>query len=213
MSQKQQVSVEEIVDCIRARILNGECAPGEKLSENKLAKEFNCSRTPVREVIKRLEQDNLVSVQPYSGSYVKALSDTENRELTEVRASLESLAFRLACERKADTTEFKQLLERMEDILNAEHPDFVEYGKVHYQFHMALIELSGNATLIDMYKRMNLNTASKLFYYKMNKLEILITEQEHEAIVMALTLGDVDAGQQFMFNHLWKKRERLKRKK
>lgn len=209
MSQSTAIAIEDIVETIRKRILNGAYAPGAKLSENKLAKEFRCSRTPVREAIKRLEQDNLVEVQPFSGSYVKQLSDRENLELTEIRASLESLAFRLACDRRVDAEPLKQLLVEMEDILESDEPDFVSYGQVHYRFHMTLIEMSGNEMLIDMYKRMNLNTASKLFYYKMSRPEVAVTQHEHEAIVTALSLGDTEAGQLFMFNHLWKKRERL----
>lgn len=209
MSQGTSIAIENIVETIRERVLKGEYAPGAKLSENKLAKEFSCSRTPVREAIKRLEQDNLVVVQPFSGSYVKQLTDEENLELTEIRASLESLAFRLACDRRVDAGPLKQLVAQMGDILESEDPDFVRYGQAHYQFHMTLIEMSGNAMLIDMYKRMNLNTASKLFYYKMSRPEAEITQQEHSAIVTALSLGDTEAGQQFMFNHLWKKRERL----
>lgn len=201
--------IEEIVEIIRKRILKGEYEPGFKLSENKLAKEFCCSRTPVREAIKHLEQDNLVEVQPFSGSYVKQLSDEENLELTEIRASLESLAFRLACDRRVDVAPLRQLLTQMGDSLGSDNPDFVLYGQAHYKFHMTLIEMSGNEMLIDMYKRMNLNSASKLFYYKMNPQEVMITQHEHESIVTALALGDTEAGQLFMFNHLWKKRERL----
>ncbi len=209
MSQGTAIAIEDIVETIRIRILNGAYAPGEKLSENKLAKEFNCSRTPVREAIKRLERDNLVVVQPFSGSYVKHLSDEENRELTEIRASLESLAFRLACDREVDVAPLRQLLVEMEDALSSDKPDFVRYGQAHYQFHMTLVEMSGNVMLIDIYRRRNLNSASKLFYYKMSRTEADFTQQEHEAIVTALSLGDTEAGQQFMFNHLWKKRERL----
>lgn len=209
MSQSAAIAIEDIVETIRKRILNGEYSPGVKLSENTLAKEFSCSRTPVREAIKRLEQDNLVVVQPFSGSYVKQLTDEENLELTEIRASLESLAFRLACDRRADAEPLKQLLIQMGDILESDTPDFVLYGQTHYRFHMTLIEMSGSEMLIDMYKRMNLNTASKLFYHRMSRPEAVVTQHEHEAIVTALALGDTEAGQQFMFNHLWKKRERL----
>lgn len=210
MSQNTSIAIDEIVQTIRARILKGEYAPGSKLSENKLAKEFNCSRTPVREAIKRLEQDNLVEVQPFSGSYVKQLTDIENQELTEIRAALESLAFLLACERSVDVGPLRQLLIQMEDSLNLENPAYLQYGQAHYQFHQTLIEMSGNDMLIDLYKRLHLSSASSLFYREMSALEIAVTNQEHEAIVTALELGDTEAGRQFMFNHLWKKRERIR---
>lgn len=210
MNKTHNPLIDHISDVLRTRILRGEYKEGAKLSENTLSKEFGCSRTPVREALKALEQDNMVVIQPHSGTYVKALTDEENLEITEIRSYLESLAFRLACEKGADATVLRTLCEQMAAILEADETDFISYGKVHYLFHRHLVELSGSEILVDLYSRLNLNSATKLIYRKMDKAGIEQTEKEHFAIVEALERRDAVEGEKFMFNHLWKKRERLK---
>lgn len=205
--------IDHISDTLKTRILRGEYLGGAKLSENMISREFGCSRTPVREALKSLEQDNLVEILPHSGTYVKVLTDRENLEITEIRSYLEALAFRLAAERRADATALRTLCEQMAAILESPDPDFISYGKIHFLFHRHLVELSGNDILISLYGRLNLNIASKLIYQSMSREEIGTTASEHMAIVEALEKGNIEEGETFMFNHLWNKRERLKSEK
>ena len=88
------ISVEDLYTELRRRILNGEYAAGVKLSENKLAKEFRLSRMPVRESFKHLEQDGLLTILPKSGSYVRAQSPLEVKEILEVRTFSNSSGYR-----------------------------------------------------------------------------------------------------------------------
>jgi DNA-binding transcriptional regulator YhcF (GntR family) len=91
---------------IRRRILTRSLYPGQKLSENTLARKHGVSRTPIREVLKRLERDGLVRIKPKSGTYVQQWSTRKIIELYQVRTYLECLAYRLALERasNADVT-------------------------------------------------------------------------------------------------------------
>ena len=209
MSKPNNPFIEHITELLRNRILSGTYPGGYKLSENMLSAEFGCSRTPVREAIKSLELDNMVEILPHSGTYVKNLSDVENKEITEIRSYLEALAFRLASERGADTAKLHELCSGMERILSEDEIDFVEYGKVHYQFHLELVKLSQNDILIDIYERLNLNRARKLIYNKMNKDEICHTIDEHIRIVELLDARDWTLGTEFVIQHLWNKRDRL----
>ena len=213
MSKAYNPLIEHISETLTNRILKGEYLGGAKLSENMISREFGCSRTPVREALKSLEQDNLVEILPHSGTYVRVLTDRENLEITEIRSHLEPLALRLACERHADATVLRTLCEQMASILDSDDADFVSYGKIHYVFHRHLVELSGNDILISLYGRLNLNVASKLIYKSMSKEEIETTNEEHFQIVDALERGAVEEGEKFIFNHLWHKRERLKEEK
>ncbi|NLZ67960.1 MAG: GntR family transcriptional regulator [Spirochaetales bacterium] len=202
--------IDSMVETIRLRILKGEYVPGVKLSENTLSKEFECSRTPIREVLKRLEQDRLVTILPHSGSYVHLRTYEENKEITEIRAYLEALAFRLACERNASVSVLSLLCDQMEMQLKAANVDYICYGQTHFLFHRQLIELSNNNLLFELYDRLNLNNAATLFYGSMTEEEKHVTMEEHRAIVDALVARDADKGESFMFTHLWRKRERLK---
>lgn len=209
MNNKHAALIDSIVDSLISRIIRGEYPVGAKLSENKVSEEFNCSRTPVREAFKRLEIYNIVEIIPHSGTYVRELSDKENKEMTEIRAALESLAFRLACERESDTMVLRTIQEQMETILSAKEIDFTSYGKAHILFHRHLVELSGNTLLINTYNNLNLSVARKLLYAKMNPEEIKLTNKEHGKIIEYLEEGNVEEGERFMYDHLWLKRNRL----
>jgi Transcriptional regulators len=208
---KSSCDIGTMVETIRMRILKGEYVPGQKLSENTLSKEFKCSRTPVRETLKRLEQDRLVSVLPHSGSYVHMRSEKDDMELTELRAYLESLAFRLASERGASAGLLSLLSDQMETQLSSPVLNLISYGRTHYLFHRQIIELSGSATLIDLYDRLNLNN-SNVFYLMENEAERKLCIEEHRKIVKALSARDVKDGERLLFEHIWRKREWLKEK-
>lgn len=210
MGRTGNILIDNICETLKERILRGDYAEGTKLSENMISREFGCSRTPVREVLQILAQDKLVEVQPYSGTYVKGMTAEENLEIMEVRTALEPLAFSLACEKKADTSVLRSLCDEMAAILDAEDPDFISYGRAHYQFHRHLVELSGNALLIETYDRLNLGNSSRLIYQSMTRAEIESTEAEHYKIVEVLEHRDSEYGERFMRNHLWRKREILK---
>ncbi len=207
--KKTNPLIETIIETISKRILSGEYPGGYKLSENSISQEFDCSRTPVREAFKALEQNSLVQIIAHSGTYVKTFSDKENREITEIRAYLESLAFRLAAEQQADTNRLQTHLVEMEESLTCENPDFTRYGKAHYQFHQEIVRLSDNALLISMYENLHLNSATVLIYKTMNGDEIRSTIEEHALIYTYLKYHDAERGAEFMMNHLWKKRDRL----
>lgn len=210
MGRTGNTLIDNICETLKARILRGDYPVGTKLSENMISHEFGCSRTPVREALKLLEQEKLVEVQPYSGTYVKGMTARENLEIMEVRAFLEPLAFCLACEKKADTTVLRTLCDEMAAILDAETPDFVSYGRVHFLFHRHLVELSGNAILISTYERLNLGNSSRLIYQSMTREGIEATEAEHYKIVELLEHRDSEYGERFIRNHLWRKREILR---
>lgn len=201
--------IDRIVESVQTSIMRGDIPAGAKLSENSVAEEFSCSRTPVREAFKRLELAHLVEIVPHSGTYVRELTDEENLEVTEVRAALEALAFRLACRRKADATVLRTIQEQMETALGAKEVDFATYGRAHVLFHRHLVELSGNALLLQIWNNLNLSSARKLIYAKMNPGEIRLTNQEHDRIAALLEEGNEEEGQKYVFSHLWKKRSRL----
>ena len=87
---------------LRTAILEGRFGVGERLFESKLADQLGISRNPVRESIRRLQQDGLVDVRPRGGIYVASISIEEADDIYRVRGALEALAARLAAERVTD---------------------------------------------------------------------------------------------------------------
>lgn len=199
--------VEELYSVLRKRILDEVYYPGEKLSENALAKEFSCSRTPIRESLKRLEQDGLIVVRPQSGTYVRLHSGKDYRDLIEVRAYLEGLSYRLAVERGADVSGLEAAVEEMDRALAKTPMDMVAYAESHFKFHREFVSLSGNDLLAQFFDRLNLKS-SHLFIQSMNIESARKTQDEHRRIVELVRLRD-QKGEKFIISHLWRKRDFL----
>ena len=112
-----------LLDRIRGLVLSGELAPGTPLSEVYLAQEFDVSRTPVREVLKQLQNEGLVEIRPKVGTFVREPTRREIVELFQLKESLEGLAAGLLAQR-GRVAEL-DVLER-----NIEESDVVEPAKV-----------------------------------------------------------------------------------
>ena len=209
MIQNNSLTPNEIYASIQDRIRLGQYKPGEKLSENNLAKEFNCSRTPVREAVKTLEQNGLVVIQPKSGTYVRNYSQEEIKNAIEIRAYLEALAFTLDIEKETDITPLKQCLDKMNEIATAPDFDLMSFGKYHFDFHATLVAISGNDFLIELYDKLHLNALPKIFFSPMTKEALAKTQIEHNKILKYLENKD-PAGEQFIIQHLMTRRNNYK---
>ena len=140
----REIVCEVLRDAIRGGILK----PGEWLKENDLADELLVSRTPVREAIRKLEQEGYVVTVPRRGAYVASVSIRDINEIFEIRAALEALACELAAER---ITEEEQ--ERLERLLVAigraiEEHDMERIVRTDIEFHELLYQAARNERLL-----------------------------------------------------------------
>ena len=102
--QEARVSAPNTVrEGLRRAILAGEFAPGSQLRQDELAQRFGTSRIPVREALRQLEAEGLVSILPNRGATVSSLSLDEVLELMEIRIALECRALRMAIPNMVDT--------------------------------------------------------------------------------------------------------------
>lgn len=88
-----------VFNTLRESILKGEMKPGERLMEIHLANKLGVSRTPIREAIRKLELEGLVTMIPRRGAEVAQITAKSLRDVLEVRQALDALAMELACER------------------------------------------------------------------------------------------------------------------
>lgn len=144
-----------LADAIRARIVNGELALGQALSDKDLAAEYRTSRTPVREALLELRTAGLVVTYPQRGTYVFDPSPADVKELCEMRALLESGALRLACAtRHADVVgELNKCVAHMAFAIEA--GDFAKVETHDTAFHETMVRLCGNRRLIEAYGRIS----------------------------------------------------------
>ncbi|WP_294391470.1 GntR family transcriptional regulator [uncultured Sphingomonas sp.] len=139
---------QEAVTMLRRMILSGELAPGEPLREVALSEQFGTSRTPVREALRTLAAEGLVTLLPNRTVQVSHLDEQAASEVFTVLGALESLAARLACERM--TPEQLEILSELQDDMASyfESRDRPRYLEANRMIHELIVEASGNASLI-----------------------------------------------------------------
>src|SRR3954465_2163028 len=150
--EMKNVNSDIAYDYLRKRILNGEYVPGKALMTNVLAPEIGVSRTPIRDALRQLEADGLVTIQPRLGASVKKMDLKMFRESCELRLALESHAAGLAARNRTDVDlhEISLALEEMRRITN----ELVASGAVQklipglvredVRFHLAIISAAKN---------------------------------------------------------------------
>ncbi|HET8615407.1 MAG TPA: GntR family transcriptional regulator [Actinomycetales bacterium] len=138
---------------LRDRIASGDLAPGDHLVETTLAKHHGVSRTPIREALRRLEQDGLVE-QFERGLRVRLQDLDEILEVYGVRILLEGAVAASAAERyrESDRLRLHSLLERMD---NVEPGDVDAMAEANRHFHQAVWAAGHNQTLVDMLNRLS----------------------------------------------------------
>jgi DNA-binding GntR family transcriptional regulator len=132
------------------RICDGVYAPGERLIELQIAREFKSSQAPIREALCKLEAMRLVETKPYKGTRVREISSRELDECLRVRSVLENLAAEQVEDRlkdKIDDLKQKALL----TVEAARQRDLRKYGFANIEFHRFIIEASNNQTLIALW--------------------------------------------------------------
>ncbi len=148
----KDVNSDMAYDYIRKRILNGEFPPGKALMTEWLSTEIGISRTPVRDALRQLESDGLVSIRPRLGASVKQMNVKEFREICDLRLALESHAAGLAAinHHEADLHEIEFALEAMRRLNGAildspqEEPLIAELVREDVRFHVAIMSAAKN---------------------------------------------------------------------
>lgn len=126
-------------------IETGELRPGDRLLETELADRFGVSRTPIREAIRRLEADGIVSHQPRVGAVIRTLGQTEIVELYEMRIVLETTAAAMAS-KHASAAEIRTL-EALNADMEAVATDAVRVAILNRKFHRCILEAARNQFL------------------------------------------------------------------
>ncbi|HME58689.1 MAG TPA: GntR family transcriptional regulator [Terracidiphilus sp.] len=144
----QSVALREgVAQAIRQALLEGRFKPGEYLSDTALAREMNVSRGPVREALLILAQQGLITHAQNHGFSVLGFSDTDHREIDEIRLHLESLALSLARSRitERDLQTIEEFLEGT--VAVSRQSPSAEWVKAELEFHGTIWDLSGNRWL------------------------------------------------------------------
>jgi DNA-binding GntR family transcriptional regulator len=198
---------EHIKEIILERILNGDYAPGERLVETRLAKEFETSQVPVREALRELEVLRFVESEPFRGARVRAVSRAEMAEIFPVRSAIEEVAVRLATvQLDGDVEGLERYLGAMERA--AVDGDRQEQVSADVEFHRTIVEASGNSILGDVW--LSLRVEGRTMNTSLRAgigLEEIVSL--HEPILAAIRAKDPEAAVDAMRRHFEFLREML----
>lgn len=161
---------------LRQAILTGELKPGERLMEIHLANRLGVSRTPIREAIRMLELEGLVTMIPRKGAEVSRISKQDISDVLEVRASLDALAVRLCCERITEE-EMQKLEEATKAFSEAVAlGDLTAVAQADVDYHDIIVNASKNKRLFQMV----FNLAERAYRYR---LEYIKDKSSHENLI------------------------------
>jgi DNA-binding GntR family transcriptional regulator len=152
---------EEVAELLRQRIFRRELEPGSWIDEVKLAQEYGISRTPLREALKVLAAEGLVTMKVRRGAYVTEVSEQDLAEVYHLLALLESDAAAVVAER-ATPAQLKDL-QKLHKELEAAVKDRERFFALNERFHMRLLEVAGNTWRNQMVADLRAAGATEVF--------------------------------------------------
>ena len=197
---------EMVYEELKMQILKGSIIPGTRMMEVELAEEMGVSRTPIREAIRKLEKEGLVTIEPRRGAYASMISTEDMVEILEVRQDLEGLAAYFAADRME-----KSQMEELRQVSNS-YNEAVKEGNMEAmikhdtRFHHIIVESCRNKILVQMIEQLQelVLRFRHIYYDNFKRAENM--PEEHEAIVAAIAEGDADKARAAADIHI----ERLK---
>ncbi|MCF8539935.1 MAG: GntR family transcriptional regulator [Candidatus Nanopelagicales bacterium] len=193
MTKAGVTATETVVGSLRSMLTSGVLVPGQQFIQEDLAENLGVSRVPIREALKILEGEGLVTYHPNRGYFVTELSAADLVELYRIREILESEALAIAVTEVSDAD-----IEAIESILEnvtsaAERGDVTSLTALNRAFHFAIVELSGNHRLSRLIRQLwDASDIYRTVYFRDPVNRERITA-EHQLIIDALRARDASA--------------------
>ena len=193
---------EALVENLRDEIVRGDYVPGQYLRLEEIAARFDVSTMPVREALRDLEAEGLVTVFPHRGTSVTELSADELQDIYDIRVALEGMATRLAVPRMTEEilAELSSLVDQMEN-----HQGRVAtLVKLNHRFHSTLYAASGRAHLCELNRMLRNRTQHYLHLYTVETAmgNLRQTHAEHQDILEACRRGDAEQAAAIIREHV-----------
>ncbi len=199
VSLPRQALYEEVAEMLRQRIFRQELEPGSWIDELRIAEEFGISRTPLREALKVLAAEGLVTMKVRRGAYVSEVSEKDLQDVYQLLALLESDAAATVASRA--TSQQLSELEGLHAELAGSASDHERFFALNERFHLRLLDMADNRwrsqMVADLRKVMKLNRHNSLF--KQGRIEDSLNE--HRAILNAMLARDAEGTRRAMQAH------------
>lgn len=179
-----------VFNTLRQAILKGELKPGERLMEIQLAQRLGVSRTPIREAIRKLELEGLVTMVPRKGAEVAKITEKSLRDVLEVRRSLEELAMQIACDKITEDIldDLEMALGEFKKAINSK--ELTAIAEADVNFHDVIYHATDNDKLIQILN----NLREQMYRYRIEYIKDYSSHkriiEEHELIIDSLKNKD-----------------------
>ncbi|MFD6698613.1 GntR family transcriptional regulator [Microbacterium sp. NPDC060117] len=194
-----------VYEWIRDRIIDGRLATGSRVREREVAERLKVSRVPIREAFPRLEAEGYIRTVPHRGAIVAPLELDDVIELFDVRASLETLAARLAAARCAAGVSGERLSEALSTAARAlSAEDGAGLADATSDFHDVLVELAGSRLLQDL--MLPVRGRVKRLFHLTNTQDDQDLHHEHAELCDAVRKGQVERAAALALAHVERSR-------
>ena len=192
-----------VADRLRAQIIRGEIPEGAQLRQDAIASQFRVSRIPVREALRQLDAEGLITIVPNRGAVVPALSPDDIEELFTIRALLEPELLKLSIPHltKEDFSEAEKILHKFVDELRRD--DHVgAWGRLNWQFHSILYSRANRPYFMSILRNVNNNGE------RYTRLQLYLTHgikranEEHHKILELCRKRDTSAACKLLRQHI-----------
>lgn len=190
-----------VADSLRDEILAGRLPPGTRIRQEEIADQLEASRVPVREALRILEADGLVTLVANTGAWVAQLSLTECEEIYQIRERVEPLLLRYAAPTLGEDAlaNLERLAERMEAT-----EDLEEFLRLDRDFHLLTYQSAQTGMLGDLVERLWNTTQHyrRAFSSLLDASSFRVVHDEHHMITSALRSGDIDGAERVLEGHI-----------
>lgn len=199
-----------VAEALRAEILNGVLLPGTRIRQEEVAARLGASRVPVREALRILEADGLVTLVANTGAWVAQLSLAECEEIYQIRERVEPLLLRYAAPHLGD-----DLLDRLEELaIHMEASNDVEdFLRRDREFHLLSYSTAETGMLGDLVHRMWNTTQHyrRAFALQLDRHSWRVVHDEHHMLTTALREDDIAGAERVAEGHIRRTRRQLSR--
>jgi DNA-binding GntR family transcriptional regulator len=188
-----------VAETLRDAIIAGQFEDGEELNQVKLAEMFNVSRVPIREAMRRLEAEGLISAEAHRRAVVVGFDKDRIAEIFEIRAMLESFALQRAATKldSAQIAELRRLCEEADEV--EDHEEWLEHN---HRFHQALLAPSGSTTALTLVEQLSRQVERYIRRSGRSLHRPREAGEEHRQLVNSLEEGNVDEAREILTRHI-----------
>ncbi len=201
MDHKPVSLADQVFERLEDDILTGKYQRGATLTENHLSEDMGVSRTPIREAIRRLEQERLIEISK-KGIVILGITNEDIRDIYEIRLRIEGLAAASAAKskNKENLAELKEALDLQEYYVTKEEPDRIKH--MDSRFHELLYRLSGSAVLYDTLLPLHKKVQKFRQVSVENADRAVKSLSEHRRIFKFIAAHDADGAATAMTEHV-----------